>query len=82
MVPRWVLWAVTWWESANGCELWVSDEEFPGNLQMDPGLAKWTVFWSEKLNGGELGASDGGSLGSRQVGLGLGMRKGMGMGNT
>ena len=43
----------------NGCELGASYGVFPGNLQMDTGLAKWTVFWSENLNGGELGVSDG-----------------------
>ena len=41
-------------------ELGASDGVFPGNLQMDPGLAKWTVLWSEKVNGGEIGASCGG----------------------
>ena len=59
MGPGWVCWTVTWWESVNGCELGASYGVFPGNLQMDTGLAKWTVFWSENLNGGELGVSDG-----------------------
>ena len=42
---------------------------------------KWTLFWSEILNGDEIGASDIGSLGSRQVGPGLVVWKGLGMGN-
>ena len=37
MGPVWVRWMVTWWESARGSELDVSNGVFPGNLQMKLG---------------------------------------------
>ena len=60
MGPGWLRWTVTWCESANGSDLGASDGVLPGNLQMNPGLAKWTVFLVGKFsNGAGLGEMDG-----------------------